>query len=51
VHDTCVRDDLLPNRRTYPVERYVILYSRRGADVLIQRVAHSTRDLELLCRR
>ena len=46
-----VRDDLRPDRRAYPVERYVILYSRSGADVLIQRVAHSTRDLETRCRR
>jgi toxin ParE1/3/4 len=44
------RDDLGTGRRTFPVENYVILYRVRGADVLILRVAHSRRDLDVLFR-
>ena len=46
-----IRDDPRSGRRTYPVESYVILYSIKGADVLILRVAHGNRDLDKLFRR
>lgn len=43
--------DLGPGRRSYPVDRYVIVYRIVGADVLILRVAHGSRDIEALFGR
>ena len=40
--------DLGPGRRSYPVDRYVVVYRIEDADVLILRVAHGSRDLEAL---
>jgi toxin ParE1/3/4 len=40
--------DLGSGRRSYPVDRYVIIYRIEGADVLILRVAHGSRDIEAL---
>ena len=34
--------------RSFPVGEYVILYCVEGADVLVLRVVHGRRDLELL---
>lgn len=44
-------DDLGAGRRSFPVNRYVIVYRVAGRDVLILRIAHSRRDLEALFRR
>jgi toxin ParE1/3/4 len=41
-------DDLGPGRRSYPVERYVIVYRLDGENVLILRVVHGSRALEAL---
>ena len=40
--------DLGPGRRSYPVDRYVIVYRIDGSDVLILRVAHGSRDIAAL---
>jgi len=40
--------DLGPGRRSYPVDRYVVVYRIEDADVLILRVAHGSRDIEAL---
>ena len=40
--------DLGSGRRSYPVDRYVIVYRIEGADVWILRVAHGSRDIEAL---
>jgi len=40
-------DDLGPGRRSFPADRYIIVYRVSGRDVLILRVAHSSRDIEL----
>jgi len=40
--------DLGSGRRSYPVDRYVIVYRVQGADVWILRVAHGSRDIEAL---
>ena len=46
------RDAVLgPGRRSYPVDRYVIVYRIDGADVWILRVAHGSRDIEALFGR
>ena len=39
-------DDLGPGRRSFPADRYIIVYRVSGRDVLILRVAHSRRDIE-----
>jgi plasmid stabilization system protein ParE len=44
-------DDLGTGRRTFPVDRYIIVYTVARADVLILRVAHSGQDLKALMRR
>jgi toxin ParE1/3/4 len=41
-------DDLGRGRRSYPVDRYVIVYRVKGEDVRILRVAHSARDIKAL---
>ena len=41
-------DDLGPGRRSFPADRYIIVYRVSGRDVLILRVAHSSRDIEAL---
>jgi plasmid stabilization system protein ParE len=44
-------DDLGPGRRSFSIGRYVIVYRVLfGGDVLILRVAHSSRDLKALMR-
>ena len=43
--------DLGPGRRTYPVDRYVIVYRILDVDVLILRVAHGSRDIGALLGR
>lgn len=43
--------DLGSGLRSFPVERYVIVYRVVGQDVLILRVAHSRRDIEALMRK
>lgn len=43
-------DDLGPGRRSFPADRYIIVYRIAGRDVLILRVAHSRRDIEALFR-
>ena len=35
-------DDLGPGRRSFPADRYIIVYRVSGRDVLILRVAHSS---------
>jgi toxin ParE1/3/4 len=35
-------------RRSFPADRYIIVYRVAGQDVLILRVAHSSRDIEAL---
>jgi toxin ParE1/3/4 len=44
-------DDLGPGRRSFPADRYVIVYRAAGRDVEILRVAHGSRDLRALMRR
>jgi toxin ParE1/3/4 len=44
-------DDLGPGRRSFPVGRYVIVYTITGEDVLILRVAHGRQDLQALMGR
>jgi len=44
-------DDLGPGRRSLPVDRYIIVYSVADDDVIILRVAHSSRDLRALMDR
>lgn len=44
-------DDLGPGRRTFPVDRYIIVYAVASGDVLILRVAHSSQDLKVLMSR
>jgi toxin ParE1/3/4 len=41
-------NDLGLGRRSFPVDRYVIVYSVMAGDVLILRVAHSSRDIKAL---
>jgi toxin ParE1/3/4 len=41
-------EDLGPGRRSFPADRYIIVYRIAGQDVLILRVAHSRRDIEAL---
>jgi toxin ParE1/3/4 len=41
-------DDLGPGRRSFPVDRYVIVYRVSGPDVVILRVAHGSRDIQAL---
>jgi toxin ParE1/3/4 len=41
-------DDLGPGPRSFPADRYIIVYRVSGRDVLILRVAHSSRDIEAL---
>jgi toxin ParE1/3/4 len=40
--------DLGLGRRSFPADRYIIVYRVAGRDVLILRVAHSRRDIEAL---
>jgi toxin ParE1/3/4 len=40
--------DLGAGRRSYPVDRYIIVYRIDGNDVEILRVVHGSRDLEAL---
>ncbi len=42
------RDDLRPGLRLFPSGRYVVLYRVEGTDILIQRVVHGSRNLEIL---
>jgi plasmid stabilization system protein ParE len=42
--------DLGPGRRSFPADRYIIVYRVAGQDVLILRVAHSRRDIDALFR-
>jgi toxin ParE1/3/4 len=44
-------DDLGPGRRSFPVKRHTIVYTIVDGDVLILRVAHSSRDLKALMSR
>ena len=44
-------DDLGPGRRSFPADRYVVVYRIEGADVLILRVAHSPQDIRALMSR
>jgi len=41
-------EDLGPGRRSFPADRYIIVFRVAGQDVLILRVAHSSRDIEAL---
>ena len=41
-------DDLGPGRRSFPTDRYVIVYRVAGRDVVILRVAHGSRDIRAL---
>jgi toxin ParE1/3/4 len=43
-------EDLGPGRRSFPADRYIIVYRVAGQDVLILRVAHSRRDIDALFR-
>lgn len=43
--------ELGPDRRSYAVGRYVIVYRIDKGDVLILRVAHGSRDIEALFSR
>lgn len=38
-------DDLGPGRRSFPVDRYIIVYRVTGHDADILRVAHSSQDI------
>lgn len=40
--------DLGPGRRSHPVDQYVVVYRIVDEDVLILRVAHSSRDIAAL---
>jgi toxin ParE1/3/4 len=40
--------DLGPGRRSFPADRYVIVYRVAGRDVVILRVAHGSRDIQAL---
>jgi toxin ParE1/3/4 len=46
-----MRDDLKAGVRSFPVDRYIIVYRIVGGDVRILRVASSSRDLKALMRR
>jgi toxin ParE1/3/4 len=50
-HAGRARDDLGPGRRSFPADRYLIVYRLRGSDVLILRVVHGSRDLPALFAR
>ena len=41
-------EDLGPGRRSFPADRYIIVYRVAGQSVRILRVAHSRRDIEAL---
>jgi toxin ParE1/3/4 len=41
-------DDLGPGRRTFPADRYIIVYRVTAENVFILRVVHSSRDLKAL---
>jgi toxin ParE1/3/4 len=45
------RDDLGSRRRSFQVDRYLIIYRLRGRDVLVLRVVHGSRDLNALMGR
>src|SRR4029077_15651864 len=40
--------DLGPGRRSFPADRYVIVYRVADRDVVILRVAHGSRDIQAL---
>lgn len=40
--------DLGAGRRSFPADRYIIVYRVAGRDMLVLRVAHSRRDIEAL---
>ncbi|MBI4484467.1 MAG: type II toxin-antitoxin system RelE/ParE family toxin [Acidobacteria bacterium] len=42
------RDKLRAGLRAFPVSDYLVLYRIEGADAVIQRVVHGSRDLEAL---
>ena len=44
-------DDLGPGRRSFPVDRYIIVYRVIGYDADILRVAHSSQDIKALMGR
>jgi toxin ParE1/3/4 len=44
-------DDLGPGRRSFPVGRYIVVYTVTGDDVLVLRVAHGRQDLRALMGR
>jgi toxin ParE1/3/4 len=44
------RDDLQPGLRSFPVQRYLILYSKTEDGVLIRRVLSTYRDIEGMFR-
>ena len=41
-------EDLGPGRRSFPVDRYIIVYRVTGQDSDILRVAHSSQDIKAL---
>jgi toxin ParE1/3/4 len=41
-------EELRPGIRSFPVRDYIILYKLEGDEVLIVRVLHGSRDIELL---
>jgi toxin ParE1/3/4 len=41
-----IRDDLRPGLRSYPAGQYVIFYHLDGADGLILRILHGSRDVD-----
>jgi len=43
-------DDLGAGRRSFPADRYVIVYRVSGGNVVILRVAHGSRDIRALMR-
>lgn len=45
------RNDLGKGRRSFPADRYLIVYRVRGRDVLILRVIHGSRDIPALFGR
>lgn len=40
------RDDLMPNLRSFPLERYIIFYCPVSSGIEVIRVLHSARDVE-----
>ena len=44
-------DDLGPGRRSFPVDRYIIVYRVTGRDADILRVAGSSQDIKALMSR